>query len=172
MKHHRSVSDVIAVLGLIAVASIAVVVGYSIISNYLSQTFKPNYSISVTYVKLTYVTSSENIGGLDYTTLKGEIGVSNPGSPRTIQICIVSSNITSGTLVPVTFSDQYSCPTVVVDSGYNVYGFLIRISNRNLQSVGCYGRYDLCPIQKQFYVVVKDLSSSNIIIVKPTYLVP
>lgn len=172
MRRVRSVSNVIAVLGLIAVATIATIIGYSIIMNYLSQSFKPNYRISVTYAKLVFVTASENVDGNIYTTFKGEVGVSNPGNPTTLQICITAAYLSGTAVTPTTFTGSYSCPTVSVDSGYNVYSFLIRVLNSDLQRIGCGNNPQQCPILNHFNIVVKDGRGNVVDIVKPVYIVP
>jgi len=168
----RSVSDVIAVLGLLTVATIAVVIGYTIIVNYLSQSFKPSYQISITYAKLVFITGSESISGTVYATYKGEIGISNPGNPTSVQICIVAARVSESSASPTTFSDSYSCPSISIDSGYNSYSFIIRISSNNLKNIGCSVAPDQCPIVNQFYFVIKDSQGNVVDIVKPVYVVP
>lgn len=173
MKMCRSISNIIAALGLIAVAVVAAVIGYTIIMNYVSKSFRPSYEISITYVKLVYITSSESIGGVDYTTFKGEIGVSNPDNPTTIRVCIMSSYYTSASVAATTFSsDNYSCPTIYVESGYNVYSFVIRIRNSDLNTIGCTYNRQNCPVTYNFYIVVFDSSGNVVDMKKPTYIVP
>lgn len=172
MRRIKSVSNVIAVLGLIAVATIATIIGYSIIMNYLSRSFKPSYQISVSYAKLVFVTASENVDGNIYTTFKGEVGISNPGNPTTLQVCISAAYVSGTAVTPTTFTGSYSCPTVSIDSGYNVYSFLIRIQNSDLQRLGCGSNPQQCPIINQFFIVVKDGRGNVIDIVKPVYIVP
>jgi hypothetical protein len=170
----RSISNIIAVLGLLAIASIAVVIGYTIMMNYVSQSFKPTYDLSVSYAKLVYITSSENIYGTTYTTFKGEIGISNPGNPTTITICIVSARLGGSVAyyTPTTFTGSYSCPTVNVDSGYNVYSFIIRISNSDLDSIGCTTNRATCPLTYDWHYVVLDSQGRAIAIIKPVYVIP
>jgi len=170
--HIRSISDVIAVLGLLTVAVIAVVIGYTIIMNYLSQSFKPSYQISVTYAKLIFITASESIGGTVYATYKGEIGISNPGNPTSVQICIVAAKVSGTSVSPTTFVGSYSCPTISIDSGYNAYSFIIRISLNNLTNIGCSNMPQQCPIVNQFYFVIKDSQGNVVDVVKPVYVVP
>jgi len=164
----RSVSDVIAVLGLLTVATVAVVIGYGIIMNYVSQLFKPSYQISVTYAKLVFVTESENIDGTIYTTFRGEIGIANPGNPTMVQVCIVAAVMNGTSVSPTTFT--YWCPTIGVDSGYNVYSFIIRVKRDDLIKLGC--RPQQCPIVNQFHIVVRDITRNAVEVVKPVYIVP
>lgn len=164
----RGLSNILAVLGLLAIAVVATVIGYVIISSYMAHTLKPSYDVSITYAKLIFVTDSENIQGKTYSTYVAEIGVSNPGPPQTLQVCIVSAKPSGTSYVPYTFAD--SCPTINVDSGYNVYSFIIRISNDDLEKVGC-GSGQTCPISNswQFAIYKNGIPVS---IIKPVYVIP
>jgi len=166
----RSISDIVVVLGLLAIATVAVVIGYGIIMNYLSRSLRPSYQISVTYAKLVFVTDSEDVGGTVYTTFRGEIGIANPGNPTTVQVCIVAATVSGTSVSPTTFTGSDSCPTINVDSGYNVYGFIIRVKKDDLTKLGCQPQQ--CPIASQFHIVVKDSSGKVVDIVKPVYIVP
>lgn len=168
----RGISNIIAVLGLIAVSVIAVVIGYSIIMNYVSKSFTPSYDISITYAKLVYITESESIDSTAYTTFKGEIGVSNPGNPTTLRVCIMASYMSGATATATLFSGSYSCPTLSVDSGYNVYSFIIRINNNDLNKIGCSVNRQNCPIIYNFYFVIFDSQGNRVDAKKPVYIVP
>lgn len=122
----RSISNIIAVLGLIGIAVVATVIGYNITMNHLPQSLKPNPSISMSCAKLVFITSNEQYGGTTYVTFKGEMGISNTGRDTMITVCIMSY-YTSGTTYSVTVikgNDPNSCPLVLISTGYNAYGFI------------------------------------------------
>lgn len=170
----KSISNIIAVLGLLAIASIAVIIGYNIIVGYVSSSLKPRYDISISHAKLVYITDNEIIDGTPYTTFKLEIGVSNPGNPTVLGVCIVSAapSGTSHEYTPTTFTGKLSCPEIQVDTGYNVYSVIVRIRNSELDKVGCWYEKKTCPIRYDWHVIVFDSEGTPVAIVKPVYIIP
>ena len=171
MSRIRGISDIVAVLGLVAIAAILVVIGYYILSNYLTQAFSPSYDLTVTYAKLVFITDNEYVAGTTYTSFKAEVGIANPGRPQQIRVCIVSAVPTATGYAATTFTGAYECPTVIAEPGYNVYGFIIRVSNNALASIGC-TNYANCPIIRNWYIAVFDAQGNPVSIVKPVYIIP
>jgi hypothetical protein len=65
---------------------------------------------------------------------------------------------------------QNTCTTLTVDSGHNVYSYLVRVSRNDLNSIGCVNGVT-CPDTHEWRVVlVKD--NEIIDSVKPLYIVP
>lgn len=166
---NRSISNIIAVLGLMAIASITVVIGYTIMSGYMAQSIKPNYDITISYAKMVLITENEMRDGDVYSTFKVEVGVSNPGSPTTLRICVVSASQTNDGYTTTRFP---ICPEVYVEPGYNVYSLIVRIPNSNISNTGCGARPSNCPVIMDWRILVEDQDGTPIAIVKPVYVIP
>ena len=168
----RGVSNIIVALGLVAVATVAVVVGFTVISQYLSQALRPRYDLSISYAKLVFITDSENVGGTSHTTFKGEVGVANPSASLQLRVCILSAKpLQGGGFEQVVI--QESCVPVSADPGYNVYSFIIRVPNSVLEQIGCSQiNRRACPYMREWFFVVYDSAGNPIAIAKPTYVVP
>jgi hypothetical protein len=176
-RFKRSLSELIAVLGLLGITLVAVAIGYTIITNYTSRSLNPSYDVSVTYGKLVLITTDEVVGGIDYATFRGEIGVSNPsGQPRSMTICIVSAKPSASGYTTYKFTSYFSCATITADTGYNVYSFLIRISYPDLNAVGCSTNLEIniqnCPLSNEWRFTIDDANGRTVAIVKPTYIIP
>lgn len=167
----RTISNIIAVLGLLTITSIAVIIGYTIITNYVFRTLKPTYEISVAYVKLVFITDNEIINGETYSAFKVEVGISNPGKPTSLKICVISAHQAGSEYEPVMFTGFSACPTIVADPGYNVYSAVIRISNDELSEVGCGTDIVSCPIKLSWHIAILK-NNKPISIEKPVYVVP
>jgi len=169
----RGISNIIAALGLIAVAMVAVVVGFTIISQYLSQALKPRYDLSISYAKLVFITANENAGGATYATFKGEIGVANPSASAQLRVCILTAKPTQSGEFESTVI-QESCVSLTADSGYNVYSFIIRVPDTALEEIGCDETTAkmMCPHTRGWHFIIYDSGNTPIATVKPVYIIP
>jgi len=162
----RGVSNVIAVLALAAVSALLAVLGYAIAVSYLSRSLAPDYSPSATYAKLVFVASGEVVGGEAYAVYRVEVGIANPGPPRTLKVCLVAPQSVDGELRP----RRLACRELAVDSGYGAYSLLVRVSEAELWEMGCRPRD--CPTARGWYVEVLDEGGRPAAVLKPVYTVP
>ncbi|MEM1693970.1 MAG: hypothetical protein QXH21_09010 [Ignisphaera sp.] len=180
MGRSKSISNLVTVLGLIAVAVVAVAVGYTVITQYVSQMLKPSPELSVPYAKLVFITDSEVMGLTTYVTFKGEVGISNPGTPVTGYVCVVSMvTVTSSNTQTLNTTELSNyCSTIfTIGSGYNTYSFILRIPRTVLDSLGCQGTYSACPVNRMWHFSVyaknpRTETMERVSIVRPIYMVP
>lgn len=180
MTEVRCVANIVTTLGLIVVSIVAVSIGYTLISQYVSQTFRPSPEISVTYAKLIYITDSENVAGTTYVTFKGEIGVGNPGPAVDGHVCIVSMiSVIAGTTTSLSTSElsQHCSQSFTMRSGYATYSFIVRVPRSVMDSLGCRGAYSSCPLNRDWHFVVyarniRIGSMERAALIKPIYIIP
>lgn len=169
----RLISEAVTVLGLVSLAVVAAAIGFSIASQYVLRSVNVAPEISVSHARLTYITDSESIGLVQHVTFRGEIGIVNPGQPTLANVCVIAMNLTyaGGTtrLVDVVLSN--SCTNMYIKSGYDVYGFIIRIPRQVLNSIGCTASYVSCPHLRDWYLALY-INNERVAVVKPVYTVP
>ncbi|MEM1672825.1 MAG: hypothetical protein QXL19_05795 [Ignisphaera sp.] len=182
MNRIKCISNLVVVLGLIMITIVSTIIGFTIVTQYVSQTVKQSPEISASYGKLVFITDTELVDSVIYVTFRGEVGIINPNIPVRGYICIISMNVsrnpTTGLqeLEPIELS-EYCSTTFTIRSGYNVYSFILRIPRDVLNSLGCQGVYSSCPISRVWYFsIYVQNPRTNImeraLIIKPIYFVP
>lgn len=161
-------SEVLALLGLVAVSVAASAIAAFLITSYLTRTAQPSYQVSASGAKLVLLSTYEVVGGTAYMTLKAEVGVANTGSAVPIQICVVSASVNpSG----VGSSGYLGCAQVVAERGFKVYSAVVRIPVSTVVSLGCTWSLQDCPNALDWYIAVVP-PSGQASLVKPAYVVP
>lgn len=174
----RGLSNIVAVLGLIVISVAAVSIGYTLVTQYVSQSFKPSAEIAVSYAKLVFITDSENVGGTLYVTFKGEIGIGNSGPETSGTVCVVTISPTTGTLSPTATELTNHCSqTLAIASGYRTYSFILRVPRSVLDQLGCTGGYSACPMSRDWHFAIyvrnpRTSSMERAAVVKPVYMIP
>lgn len=174
----RAVANVVTVLGLIVISVVAVTIGYTLITQYITQSLKTTPEMTITYAKLIFITDSENVGGTIYVTFKGEVGIGNPGADTSGRICVVTATTGAGTTPPTALELSNHCSqTITLSSGYRTYSFILRVPRSTMDSLGCTGSYSTCPVTRNWYFSVyatnpRTATMERIAIVKPIYVIP
>lgn len=169
----RFVSEAVTVMGLVSLAVVAAVIGFSVVLQYVLKSVGVAPEISVSYARLTYITDSEFVNTVQSVTFRGEMGITNPGQQTPAMVCVVSMNLTrtGGTTRPVDVVLSSSCTIINIRSGYGVYGFIIRVPRHVMDSIGCRASYASCPYLRDWYLALY-VGSERVAVVKPVYTVP
>lgn len=169
----RFVSEAVTVLGLVSLAVVAAVIGFSVASHYVLRSVGVAPEISVSYARLTYITDNEFVNTVQCVTFRGEMGIANPGQPTSATVCVISMNLTrtGGTTKPVDVVLSSSCTTINIRSGYGVYSFIIRVPRYVMESIGCRASYASCPYLRDWYLALY-VGNERVAVVKPVYTVP